>query len=66
MEANPVLVLEFAGKGKKSDKDEDAETKQEALTLAAKKVRNAKSDKDYASALMDFISLCQYSESEED
>ena len=62
---DPVLVLEFAGKGKKrgeQDKSEEDEAKKDALVLAASKVRKAfegKDDQKLALALMDFQALCQ-------
>lgn len=60
MKNDPVLVLKFAGKaGEDSDDSNDMEdAKKEALSLAAKKIRKASSDQEFAEALETFISLC--------
>jgi len=58
MKADPVLVLEFAGKGDKKAEKEAAKMHEEAMEVAAKKIRGAKSDKEFAKALMAFVDLC--------
>lgn len=62
MKMDPKAVLVLAGRGEKkespSEDEEKSDAKEKAFEIMAKKIQDAKDDKEFAAALKSFVKMC--------